>query len=435
MLKNEKWAVLAGIAIAVLVYFPMLKGAPIWDDVPEWFFSPLIDLSYQEIFSSYAWPGTIALQKLLFSIFQFQFHAYHALSLALHLVNSILVIQILKEVRFPQRIPVFYLFLLHPANVITVSWMIQIKTLVCFLFGALGVLSYLRFRREKVGYSFFGLGYLLSLLFKSVSITLPALAVFKLEKFLTRRNILLGGLVGLIGVVFVFRLYSSGQVVELGAEIFPEGMFSTRVRSFVRIIRYYFFQSILPFDTIPVKDLNIGIFFLWDLLVCMGIYSIIFQGTKALHARALLAAYLFLLPVLSIVPAPFMNHTLVGDHHLYLALPLFLVFFFSLPVKKEIIRTILTAGLLLFYVVKVRETIGYFRNDEVFYSSILEEYPASVSMALNLSAHYEATGRKEKGLKVIEDLETRAKRNPRIKRSRYFKHVEEFKKGISKSEN
>lgn len=433
MLKNEKWATLAGIVLAILIYFPMLKGTPVWDDVPEWFFNPLVQLSYQEIFSSYAWPGTIALQKFLFTIFQYQFHAYHALSLAIHLVNSILVLQILKEVRFQQRIPVFYLFLLHPANVITVSWMIQIKTLVCFLFAALGILSYLRFRRHKVGYSFFGAGYLLSLLFKSVSITLPALAVFKLEKFLTRRNILLGGLLGVICVAFVFRLYSSGQVMELGAEIFPEGMFSTRVRSFVRIIRYYFFQSILPFDTIPVKDLNIGRFFLWDLLVCMGIYSIIFQGTRALHARALLVAYLFLLPVLSIVPAPFMNHTLVGDHHLYLALPVFLVFFFSLPLKKEIIRTVLAAGLLLFYVVKVRETIGYFKNDEAFYSSILEEYPASVSMALNLAAHYEATERKEKGLKVIEDLETRAKTNPRIRRSRYFIYVEDFKKGIQES--
>lgn len=430
MLKNEKWILSFGVLLAGLIYYPSLKGFPIWDDAPEWFLNPLIEQSYSHIFSSYAWPGFIAFQRFLISVFGYDFRLYHGLSLLVHLLNSLLTYGILRELKASYRLPVFFLFLFHPANVIAVSWMIQIKTLLCFFFSALGIYLYLNLGRMGSGRSALGLGYFISLLFKSASLPLPAVAILKFERFFTRRNILIGGVLVLIGIAFVFRLFASGLVSELGAGIFPDGLISPRVRALLRIIRYYFFQSIIPFNTIPVKDLDLSRNFLFDVFVTAGIYLTIVKGAKELYARALLAGLLMMVPFLSIIPAPFMNHTWVGDHHLYLALPLFLTFFFLVPVKKEILRTISAGVLLVFYLWKIHTSIPYYKNDVSFYSAILEEYPASVSMAINLSGHYAATGKFPEAIKVIENLEARAKKDPRVRKNRYFKEIIPFKQSL-----
>jgi hypothetical protein len=67
----------------------------------------------------------------------------------------------------------FLLFLIHPVAVITTSWMIQIKTLICFTFGIGSLITFLK-GNQNIKWMF--VSWLLfagSILSKSASITLP----------------------------------------------------------------------------------------------------------------------------------------------------------------------------------------------------------------------------------------------------------------------
>lgn len=161
--------------ISLALYWPAMKGEPIWDDFTFWFTDPAMrnSMSYSTIWSNYAWPFSVSVQKLALGLFQKKYVYYHVISFCLHFANAILVYRLGRLFRFKNPIIYFLLFLLHPVAVITTAWMIQIKTLLCMFFGLASLLTFMKGNKDYRWMILSWVLFLLSITSKSASLTLP----------------------------------------------------------------------------------------------------------------------------------------------------------------------------------------------------------------------------------------------------------------------
>ncbi|MBF0612651.1 MAG: hypothetical protein G8345_14675 [Magnetococcales bacterium] len=105
---------------------------------------------------------------------------YHVSNVLYHMVNTLLVYQLVGLLGQSQRVAwlTAALFALHPQHVEAVAWIMERKELVAFLFGILAVLAYVRWLKaeKSPGWRWLAVAcYLLSLLAKPQWITLPFL--------------------------------------------------------------------------------------------------------------------------------------------------------------------------------------------------------------------------------------------------------------------
>jgi tetratricopeptide (TPR) repeat protein len=175
--------IFAALLVAVLiVYQPAWHGGRIWDDDahitrPElrswgglwriWFELGATQQYYPLAHSAFWAQAQLWGDHLL---------GYHLVNIVLHALSSFLIVVILRRLSAPGALLAGVLFALHPIQVESVAWMSELKNTLSgvFYFGAL--LAYLSFdqtRRFKP-YLLAALLFVLALLTKSVTATLPA---------------------------------------------------------------------------------------------------------------------------------------------------------------------------------------------------------------------------------------------------------------------
>jgi tetratricopeptide (TPR) repeat protein len=166
----------------LLAYFPALKGGFLWDDdahVTGPALRPLVGL-WRIWFEAGA---TQQYYPLLHSAFWIEHRmwgdsvlGYHLANAALHAAAAWLVVLVLRRLCFPCPLLAGLIFALHPVCVESVAWISEQKNTLSAVLYLGSALLYLRFdgERRRVLYSWaFGL-YVLALLTKSVTATLPA---------------------------------------------------------------------------------------------------------------------------------------------------------------------------------------------------------------------------------------------------------------------
>ena len=176
-----------GLALlAVVVYTPaLLFGGFVWDD---WIFvtEPLVRrldgivsiwLSPSEIpRENHYWPVTYTTFWIEHKLWGFNPVGYHAVNIALHALNSVLVWRLLRHLQVPGAWLVAAVFAVHPVHVESVAWIIERKDLLSALFYLSAVHVWLRFT-EAPGPGRYVLCLALfaaALLSKSIAVTLPA---------------------------------------------------------------------------------------------------------------------------------------------------------------------------------------------------------------------------------------------------------------------
>src|SRR5205807_4093253 len=100
------------------------------------------------------------------------FLGYHFTTIALHAASALLLLKILRKLQIPGAWLAAAIFALHPINVESVAWMVEIKnTLSGFLFFA-AVLAYLKFdqRRTARAYLLLLLLFTLGILAKAIEL-------------------------------------------------------------------------------------------------------------------------------------------------------------------------------------------------------------------------------------------------------------------------
>ncbi len=110
-------------------------------------------------------------------VFGFDPRGHHAVNVALHLLNAVLLFLVMRALTqdAAPSLVVAAIFALHPANVESVAWIAQRKTLLCTLFALLSIGSYARYARGagRGSYVVSLVCLALSLLSKGMFVTLP----------------------------------------------------------------------------------------------------------------------------------------------------------------------------------------------------------------------------------------------------------------------
>ncbi len=512
--------------VAFLLYSSSVRGLPIWDDLPYWFFDPAMkpDVSYLSIWRSYGWPFSISVQKLAFGLWKNQYAFYHVFNFCLHFLNSYLVYLLGKRLRLRSPFLYFLLFLLHPACVISVAWMIQIKTLLCFTFALAALLCYLEGRRGTRWLAASWVFFFLSVTSKSASLPLPLIFLalsfrsrcFKKQALLlpffliaawsghrvlssevTQQGVEMAALSTTfkeipepgdapvavhvpseakketlapapsgISQLLVFRreptertfftdilpgvyryfYHLARESQKLAAS--PQGsgpvetvpaptafVSSLQIPSFEKIkinvvltaqtLRYYFWHSLLPTQTEPVKGLNFNQLQLQDVfhLAFLVLFVGFFWRDPLLSF--LLAAHLLLLPFVGLIPAPFMNVTWVSDQHLYLVLPALIGFWLKLweRIPGRFAAVVPGVYLLLFSLGTWR-AVHWYKDEFAFYETSLERNPLNAPIAYNLAYAYLKHDRWVDAYNVMEGIVLLAKHEPLLRKNVYYPHIE-----------
>ena len=170
--------------LTVLVYLPSLGGAFVGDD---WFYvvgEPLVRrwdgladiwLAPAEMAERHYWPLVYTSFWLEHKLWGFFPPGYHAVNLALHALNVLLLWRLLRCLQVPGAWLVAAVFAVHPVHVESVAWIIERKDLLSGAFYLLAIHVWLRFKATPtLARMLLCIAlYAMALLSKSIAVTLP----------------------------------------------------------------------------------------------------------------------------------------------------------------------------------------------------------------------------------------------------------------------
>ena len=227
-------ALLAGIAvITLLAYLPALKNGFVWDDQYYVLSNTLAQsFSIPGIFSSFLGgnyhPVTVFVFALQYHLFGTSPMGYHAVNLALHLANTLLVFLFLRRLTDRPEVALVaaLLFGIHPLHVESVAWVSGLKDLLYTAFFLGSCIFYINFTKsgKRSEYLVALLLFLLAMLSKAMAAPLPFVLI--LIDFFRGRKITLRSLsekvpfliiAVILGIVAVIAQKSSDFIQEPGA--------------------------------------------------------------------------------------------------------------------------------------------------------------------------------------------------------------------------
>lgn len=175
--KDWLWAVCL-IAVVALVYQPAWRGEPIWDD--DAYLDSAPATGFAEIWVRP--PTTQQYHPLVGSAFWLEYRlwgdalaGYHLVNIFLHAGSALLLFIILRRLEIPGARMAAAVFALHPVEVESVAWMVELKNALSgFLFFA-AIAIYLRFdqTRNRLSYAAVIFLFLLGLAAKTIVAVFP----------------------------------------------------------------------------------------------------------------------------------------------------------------------------------------------------------------------------------------------------------------------
>lgn len=328
------------VGITVIAYIPALRGGFVWDDDSMLTANPLIhaaDGLHRFWFTTEPtdyWPITSTALWLEWRLWGTDALGYHAVSVALHVCEALLLWAILRRMRVPGSFLAALLFAVHPVNVESAAWITQQKNLLAMMFFLASVLFFLRSDRSERGDFAYGGWYGLSLL---------ALAAGMLCKgSIAMLPFVLLGLIawhrrlGLRDVIRIAPFFLTAAVFVLVDIWFQHHGSTAHIRDASWIERilgagaalcFYLYKAALPLGLMsvyPQWGVRADNLLWWlPLLAAGGITLALWRFRRRGSKPALFAWGYFvvmLVPALGLTDVYFMRYSLVADHYQHLAL-------------------------------------------------------------------------------------------------------------------
>jgi tetratricopeptide (TPR) repeat protein len=337
-LRWTDWFFAAALVAGVfLVYQPAWRGGFVMDDDTHVTCPEL--RSWQGLQRIWLDVGaTTQYYPLLHSVFWFEHRlwgdatlGYHLLNILLHAVAALMVAGILRRLAVPGAYLAAAIFALHPVQVESVAWVSELKNTLSAVFYLGAMLSYLKFdhTRSKWRYGLALLLFVLALLSKTVTATLPAavLVIFWWQRGRLKWKKDVAPLLpffALGAAAGVFTAWVERKLIGAEGEAFT---FSLLERGLIagRAIWFYLGNLFWPADLVfvyPRWQVSQGAW--WQYLFPLATAALLLALWKLRRrTRAPLAAALFfvgtLFPVLGFLNVYPFIYSFVADHYQYLA--------------------------------------------------------------------------------------------------------------------
>jgi tetratricopeptide (TPR) repeat protein len=394
------WAMIFCATLAA--YLPALHGSPLWDDEGH-----LTKPGLQSLHGLWRiWFELGATQQyypLLHSAFWLEHRmwgdamlGYHLTNITFHALSACLVVLIMRRLSLPGAWLAGFVFALHPVHVESVAWIAEQKSTLSGVFYLAALLVYLHFDqdRRKSKYLLATGLFVLALLSKSVTATLPAviLVIFwwRRGRLEWKRDVLplLPWLaVGVSGGLFTAWVEKT-FIGAHGAEF----LLSPAQRLLIagRVLCFYFGKLLWPAHLAffyPHWDVDPGVWWQW-LFPAAVLAALVGLALAARRCRGPLASFLIfaitLFPVLGFLNVYPFRYSYVADHFQYLASLGVIVPGIALLAgaiqRSSIRKAIYIAGsfllILLLGVLTWRQSRMY-RDIETLYRGSLEHNPDS----------------------------------------------------------
>jgi len=328
------------VIVTFIAYMPALRAGFIWDDDILVTKNPWIKATDGLLRFWWTTPKeTPDFFPLTSSLFWVQWRmwgsnpaGYHAVNIALHAINAILIGVILSRLKFRGAWLAAIIFALHPVNVASVAWIAELKNTLSMFFYLLTFLAFVQFQDDtRPRWYFLALAaFLLALLSKTSVVMLPFVLLGLIawrQGTLGHKDVLrvvpfflLAGLFGLITVIFQAKC-------SLGEIKFDNETFLSRLAGAGWAFWFYLYKAVLPFNLSMVYprwkiDPSTVLSYL-PLVALIGCMVSFFRYRKT-WARPFLYAFgyvlLSLLPILGLINTSFRRFSLVADHWHYLAI-------------------------------------------------------------------------------------------------------------------
>lgn len=340
-------------------------------------------------------PLTWLSHSLDWQIFGFNPGGHHYTNLIFHIINTLLVFAVFKQMTrtvWPSAF-VAALFGLHPLHVESVAWIAERKDLLSTFFWLLVIWAYARYAAKPkiTGYLLVALFFIFGLMSKPMVATLPFILLLldywplgRIEKFNRRRIYRLIGekvplfiLSAVSGMITFFAQQGSGAVMELGT--FP---LKLRIgNAFVSYIEYIW-KTVWPvrlaiFYPYPSSGISV-LYIVISIAVLLAVTILVVRfGSK--HRYLITGWFWYLITLLPVIGLIQVGRQAMADRYSYISLTgLFIIVAWGAPelsgrwrYKKAIL---FISALLAISAMSVRTCfqLGYWRNSETLFRRTLE---------------------------------------------------------------
>lgn len=175
------------VVVSLVIYYPTLHAQPLWDDwvfiFKSWTIKNIAPWEFWVLGNHRrSWPMFFTVLVGMYKAFGMNVFYYHLTSVLLHSCNGYLIYKVLKKLGGQNNLLLALLYVVHPLNFFTVSWIIQIKTLLCIFFFIISIYFFVKSceGNSKASYWISVLSFGLSVLSKSAFA--PIVLVFLILK-------------------------------------------------------------------------------------------------------------------------------------------------------------------------------------------------------------------------------------------------------------
>ncbi len=321
-------------------------------------------------------------------------------NVALHALNALLLMQVLRRLRVPGAEIAALLFAVHPVTVESVAWITERKNLLSTAFFLLSLSAWLRFEREGDARFYVGsaAAFLLALLGKSSTVALPVVLVllqwYRREPGSRASVLRLAPFFGMALVAGVTSILFEKLFIDPGLPSPAQGI-GERIAAAGWIAWFYLGKQLLPvglsfnYPRFQIDPAAFESYLPTAAALLTAAVAWRFRegwGRPVVLAGGVYGALLF--PVLGFFDLFGMRYAHVADHWQYLAcLPVLAgvgAGVASLPGRLRALRMPLVVGVLLGFAWTSFQHAKLFVDDDTLFRHALEQQPRSVLASNNL---------------------------------------------------
>lgn len=387
-------------AAVVCIFFPALRNGCCWDDAVWYLGNPLtrglspasVAAIFTDFSSDFYKPLVYLSHAIEAAILGPSPSAAHAVNIALHAVNSVLVFALVRRwSSWAVAWPAALLFAVHPLHVESVAWISQRKDLLYSFFWLSSLLCYDSWRRggERRLLFFSLLLFLGSLLSKSVGVTLPLVMMAADRLVYEKKTAISAEMVPFLALSIVFGLLTLRLQASLGAlkttpHVFPASLFDVSDALF-----FYFSRAVAP----------LGLSCLYPFPAAPGTFFQASPYTSALIAATFLTASAFVaflkketrMPLtlfyLTLAPAlPWRQVGLAPFADRYFYLPALGLCMAAACLCGRRTRLVLWFAVAAFSVLSFRQC-AVWQNDGTLWANAIHLNPSGASAQMNYGAY------------------------------------------------